>query len=353
MNRSLLFICLISGGVFSAPCRGVGRTADLDSVFKQAAAINVPSAASAEEFVALKAGKPDSDDIANIKIYTGQGYLVNQLFRDLIPLPFLEKYLDPRIAKTCSAFIKSEAAKKGSVPYFNRILVSPTSKIEPRDTKLFLLVNNALERLPKYPGTFYRGTMSCGFIQNDDGAFKPAFVEKAFLSTSESRKTAERFTRWQNDTSGGEPKGCLAVISSRSGRKIYDITDNYNDEREVLFPLNTAFRLVRTEKTGERTTVELEEIDQASDAGLVETVNSELYLKSLRERFPGLTGPGSDAVQQAKARGELSDMAEYACRESYKFFTTDTKARAAIDKKQPVYDLKNKKLNPDDYAAEE
>src|SRR4051812_45829693 len=82
----------------------------------------------------------DIFDIENLKIYTAQGFLINQSFRDLIPLTYIAKYIDLSSAKTCANFLNAEKEKPGSVPYLDRVLVSPIEKMPPKDTKLYILI---------------------------------------------------------------------------------------------------------------------------------------------------------------------------------------------------------------------
>jgi hypothetical protein len=282
----------------------------------------------------------DVFDIENLKIYTSQGYLINQSFRELIPLTYIARYLDLPAAKTCSDLLEAEKRKPGSVPYLNKILVYPFEKMSPKDAKLYILVNDALLRLPRYEGTFYRGTASCSFARDERGHFKPGFIERAFMPASESKTAAETFTQGKHTMlQEGKQLGCLMTIDSSNGRKIFEYTGNYNDEREILFPLNSAFRLLGSQLAGQRVSADFKELDPIAEKAAIDQLKAETYEASLK------------TAQSSKKK--LSELAEYACQEAYKFYTEDPKVRAKINKESPVYDLKNKKLNPDDYAAPE
>lgn len=282
----------------------------------------------------------DVFDIENLKIYTAQGYLINPSFRELIPLTYLAKTLDLGVAKTCASLLEAEKKKAGSIPYLDRVLVLPYDKVSAKDMKLYILVGEALAKLPKWSGTYYRGATNCRFASDASGRLKSAFIERAFMSVSETKASAENFTRNKNDLSEDSvQKGCLMTLEGESGRRIYDVTGDYGNEREILFPLNASFRMLGHNKIGERVNVTYRELDPDIEKATIDRLKSESYDTSLKTA--------------AVSKRRLSELAEYACSEAYKFFTQEPNARARIDKESPVYDLKNKKLNPDDYFAQE
>ena len=110
---------------------------------------------------------------------------------------------------------------------------------KPETTRAINRLNEALEKIPNYEGTVYRGDS----FDSDNKWFsflnsiknKEVFTYKGFMSTSEEKDVTQGF-----DTIF---KGAAIFrINSKTGKSIKDFSDNYN-ELEVLFKPNTSFRI--------------------------------------------------------------------------------------------------------------
>ena len=107
-------------------------------------------------------------------------------------------------------------------------------------------LNRALEKLPKYEGTVYRG-VSKGISEERLKQYKDAaekggtITEKAFISTSKDKKIANLFEAG---------KGVAFEIKTKTGRDIKDFSvynGNFygSDEKEVLIGNNKKFKVIK------------------------------------------------------------------------------------------------------------
>lgn len=103
--------------------------------------------------------------------------------------------------------------------------------------KMERLINEALDFLPNYEGTVYRGLWVTGHMGDPVAEIKAEFPEgsvydsKEFISTS---KIQGRFDSRVN-----------FVIASKTGKDIEEFTLGKEEEREVLFKTGTKFKVVR------------------------------------------------------------------------------------------------------------
>ena len=110
---------------------------------------------------------------------------------------------------------------------------------KPETTRAINRLNEALEKIPNYEGTVYRGdsfdSKNKWFSFLNSIKNKEVFTYKGFMSTSEEKDVTQGF-----DTIF---KGAAIFrINSKTGKSIKDFSDNYN-ELEVLFKPNTSFRI--------------------------------------------------------------------------------------------------------------
>lgn len=110
---------------------------------------------------------------------------------------------------------------------------------KPETTRAINRLNEALEKIPNYEGTVYRGDS----FDSDNKWFsflnsiknKEVFTYKGFMSTSEEKDVTQGFDTIFDGAA-------IFKINSKTGKSIKDFSDNYN-ELEVLFKPNTSFRI--------------------------------------------------------------------------------------------------------------
>jgi hypothetical protein len=287
----------------------------------------------------------DSDDRANLGIYTRQGYYINTDLRSQIPLSSVTSLLDQKASPTCASLQSAKA------PYLSKIMITPYKKMKPADYKLFSLIEDALiARGQPTARTVFRGAHSCDFLMNPSGQPVKYFLEKAFMSTSEREEVAQRFTVSMNMMEDEkEPTGCLMKIESLSGVPIAQATGNFNGEEEILFPSGSLFEVTSFQMSGKQKVFTLKEIAKKDPA--FATITSDLLNQEAKQKiselYPELAAGKVGASKQFNAD------AEYACHEAYVFFTTNPAVRKSVSASKPQYDLTNKKLNADNYIVEE
>lgn len=301
-------------------------------------------------WASLSASTFDQEDRENLKIYTGQGYYINQDLRSQIPLELLAPLLDKTTSPTCAKLQEAKA------PYLNKINVLPYKTMRAEDYKLYYLVQDSLvNRGSAVPRVVYRGVRSCDHLIRSDGTSVKYFLEKAFMSTSTSQEVAQRFTVPMNlgpNPSGEKnaPTGCLLKIEGVSGVSIAEATGNYNNEDEVLFPAGGLFEVLDFQNGGQKVFT-VREIAK-SDSNFA-TIREGLLKGAVANKVRGLYPELAAANAKPGASQQLNQDAENACREAYLFFTTNPRIREKLKKTKPAYDLENKKLVPEDYAVEE
>jgi hypothetical protein len=311
----------------------------------------------------------DKLDSENLKIYTAQGYYLNAPLRDRLPLNLVLPYIDLDSAKTCATLVQARA------PYLGEIAVLPGQKMKAVDFKLYYLLNHALlERGRDYKKMVYRGAQTCDFLLDERGNPISYFLEKGFMSTSEEESTAQGFTKPKNynpdevgDAANNKDKtpppkiGCMIKINGFSGRSISKETGNYNDEREVLFPPGSLFKVdsfAMDEKQKVFTITELKKED-ITTLDQIEVYNKRQFAVLTSIIYPNLPVWNELDEIARKSLNEnakrdviaLSSDSEYACSEAYKFFTTNPSIRKKFSKS--VYDLSYRKLKADDYQVDE
>ncbi|GAA1663007.1 hypothetical protein GCM10009830_05430 [Glycomyces endophyticus] len=119
-------------------------------------------------------------------------------------------------------------------------------------------VSERLEELPKHDGRTYRGAPGGEWVDKlKKGDF---YNDHAFMSSSTSERTAERFKAIATGAFGGERKdGVMVTIDGKSGR---DITDqsSLSHQKEVLFNRGSLFRVQDKTKDGDTTYLHLVEL---------------------------------------------------------------------------------------------
>jgi len=123
-----------------------------------------------------------------------------------------------------------------------------TNKMGAADLQYAENLTTALDALPNYSGTTWRG--SDGYEPDDyyQKNIGSAIEWRGFLSTSKSREQAESFGM-----------GPLFKIKSKKGKWIEKYSD-IPEEQEVLFKPRTKFKVLKVEKGKGRDVVHLEEV---------------------------------------------------------------------------------------------
>ncbi|MPM00634.1 hypothetical protein SDC9_46862 [bioreactor metagenome] len=119
-------------------------------------------------------------------------------------------------------------------------------------------MTSALNRLPKYKGTSFRGFATESPVAFTEGKI---ITYKEFVSSSTDPETSEDYITRQD-----LPFKYFLKISGKSGRYIDDISaagknfKSTENENEVLFNANTSFKVIRIEKILDYTVIEMEEL---------------------------------------------------------------------------------------------
>lgn len=125
------------------------------------------------------------------------------------------------------------------------------------------LMAKALEGLPKYRGTVYRGAIMKRKDYERLYAGKDEVKHAIFTSSTKTPAVAYRFASYR-DLKKTEVR-VLFEIQSKNGRDISDISE-FNgkfapeDQREVLFTNGTRFKIVKHEISGQEVRITLVEL---------------------------------------------------------------------------------------------
>lgn len=112
-------------------------------------------------------------------------------------------------------------------------------------------VKSALNKLPKYKGTAYRGTWVKQSLLNklEEG---DVLVEPAFTSTSTLPEVAKRFSVVHPNSPQRLKRVLFEVKINQGGHTIAGLSE-YSKEAEVLFAPNAHFRITQIERTSTHT----------------------------------------------------------------------------------------------------
>lgn len=113
------------------------------------------------------------------------------------------------------------------------------------------LLSNAIKKLPSFVGTLYRYTyIDDESIQNIlfETANTHYFIDPAFLSTTKDDVQLEVVER----------ANVKFIINSKNGKDLQGIND---DEKEVLFDVNTHFKILNFRLENDMIIIEMEERD--------------------------------------------------------------------------------------------
>ncbi|NOJ06904.1 ADP-ribosyltransferase [Vibrio splendidus] len=123
-------------------------------------------------------------------------------------------------------------------------------------------VKSALNKLPKYRGTAYRGSWVKQSLLNRVEV-GDILIEPAFTSTTTIPEVARRFTAAPPSSPGQLKRVVFEVKVSKGGHTIAGLSE-YSNEAEVLFAPNAHFRITEIERTSGSTYIGVETISSSS-----------------------------------------------------------------------------------------
>lgn len=104
--------------------------------------------------------------------------------------------------------------------------------------KMESIINEALDFLPNYKGTVYRGLWVTGMMKDPVSEIKAEFSEGYVYESKEFLSTSKIQGRFQSQVH--------FVIASRTGKDIEEFTlGDKEEEREVLFKTRTRFKVIK------------------------------------------------------------------------------------------------------------